>query len=64
MNKKLSVMFAVLLIESMFLASAISITDVSSSPEQVSPGEIVDITIEIENIFEDDIQNLNIKLKL
>jgi len=64
MNKKLSFIFAVLLIESMFLASAVSITDVSSSPEQVSPGEIVDITIEIENIFAYDIENLNIKLNL
>lgn len=64
MNKKLSFMFAVLLIESLFLASAISITDVSSSPEQVSPGEIIDITIEIENIFTYDIENLNIKLNL
>ena len=64
MNKKLSFMFAVLLIESVFLASAISITDVSSSPEQVSPGEIVDITIEIENIFEEEVYNLNVKLDL
>ncbi len=44
--------------------SAVSITDVSSSPQEVVPGEIVNIIIEIENIFEYDVQNLNVKLDL
>jgi len=49
---------------SLNLISAISITDVSSSPSEVAPGEIIDITIEIENIFDYDVTNLNVKLNL
>ncbi len=46
------------------LVSAISITDVSSSPTEVAPGEEVKITIEIKNIFSYDVENLNVKLDL
>jgi len=63
MNTKILIILCITLFSLNFI-SAISITDVSSSPEQVSPGEIVDITIEIENIFTYDIENLNIKLNL
>ncbi|MBU1129111.1 MAG: hypothetical protein KJ949_00585 [Nanoarchaeota archaeon] len=49
---------------SLSLISAVSIKDVSSLPDQVEPGEIASITIEIENIFERDIFNLNVKLDL
>ena len=44
--------------------SGVSITDVSSSPQEVVPGEIVNIVIEVENIFEYDVKNLNVKLDL
>lgn len=53
----------VLLISLNFI-SAVSITDVSSSPQEVAPGEIVNIIVEIENIFEYDVYNLNVKLDL
>ena len=49
---------------SLSFATAVSITDVTSSPAEVVPGEIISITIEIENIFEEDITNLNVKLYL
>ena len=49
---------------SLSFVTAISITDVTSSPTEVAPGEIVDITIEIENIFDYDVTNLNVKLDL
>ncbi len=46
------------------LTSAVSIIDVDSLPTQVAPGETVDILIKIENIFEYDVFNLNVKLDL
>ena len=52
------------LVFSLALVSAVSVTDVSTSPSEVAPGEIVSVTIEIENIFEDDVFNLNVKLDL
>ena len=63
MNTKILTIFCIIFFSLNFI-SAVSITDVSSFPEQVSPGEIVDITIEIENIFEDEVTNLNVKLNL
>jgi len=48
----------------LFLVSAVSITDVSCSPQEVAPGEIVEITIKVENIFGYDVNNLNVKLDL
>ena len=49
---------------SLSFVASVSITDVSSSPEEVAPGETVDITIEIENIFDYDVTNLNVRLDL
>ena len=43
---------------------AVSITDVSSTPEEVAPGEVINIVIDIKNIFEYDVTNLNVKLEL
>ena len=57
--------FAVMfLVFSLALVSAVSVTDVSTSPSEVAPGEIVSVTIEIENIFEYDVLNINVKLDL
>ncbi len=58
------IIFLVCVLFSLNFISAVSITDVSSSPQEVAPGEIVNIVIEIENIFEDDVYNLNVKLDL
>ena len=55
---------AFLLLISLNFISAVSITDVSSSPQEIVPGEIVNIIIEIENIFEYNVYNLNVKLDL
>jgi len=63
MNKKLLIPLCMVLISLSFVA-AVSITDVSSTPTEVAPGKIVDVVIEIENIFDDDVTNLNIKLDL
>lgn len=49
---------------SLTFISAVSVTDVSTSPAEVSPGETVKVTLEIENIFEYDVSNLNVKLDL
>lgn len=63
MKKQILIIMCIFLISLTFV-SGVSITDVSSSPEEVAPGEIVDISIEVENIFEDDVYNLNVKLDL
>ena len=49
---------------SLSFVAAVSITDVSSSPTEVVPGETIDITIEIENIFDYDVTSLNVRLDL
>jgi hypothetical protein len=58
------IIFLVCVLFSLNFISGVSITDVSSSPQEVAPGEIVNIIIEIENIFDDDVYNLNVKLDL
>ncbi len=62
-SKNLLFVFCILLL-SLSSVSAISIKDVSSSPLQVEPGGTASITIEIENTFEKDVFNLNVKLDL
>ena len=62
-NKLIPLTIFIFLISLNFIL-AVSIRDVSSSPEEVAPGQIVEIVIEIKNIFEDDVLNLNIKLDL
>lgn len=63
MNQKLLILLCLVFISLSFVA-AVSITDVTSSPTEVVPGKTIDITIEIENIFEYDVTSLNIKLDL
>ncbi len=63
-SKILTIAFLFLLIGNLFLVSAISITDVSTSSEEVVPGQAVQVFIEIENIFEFNVANLKVKLKL
>ena len=63
MKYKILISLCMILI-SLSFATAVSITDVSSSPVEVVPGEIISITIEIENIFNYDVTNLNVKLNL
>jgi hypothetical protein len=64
-NKILSSILGIFLLVSMLnVISAVSITDVSSNPSEVVPGQTADITIEIENIFDYDIENIRVKLDL
>ena len=44
------------------LVSAITITDVKTSPSEVAPGETAKITLDIENTLKDNVENLNIGL--
>jgi len=46
------------------LASAVTIKSAVTSPSEIAPGEIAKITIEIENILSDDVQNVNVALDL
>jgi len=63
MNNKLLIPLCMILISLSFVV-AVSITDVSSTPEEVAPGEVINIVIDIKNIFEYDVTNLNVKLEL
>ena len=63
MNNKILISLCMVLISLSFVA-AVSITDVSSTPTEVVPGEVVNIVIDIENIFDYDVTNLNVKLDL
>jgi hypothetical protein len=65
-NKKIFLIVCIFLVGLVFvnLVNAITIKDVSSSPEEIAPGEVASVSIEIENIFEEDIENLKIKLDL
>jgi len=63
MNNKILIALCMVLVSLSFVA-AVSITDVSSSPTEVAPGETIDITIEIENIFDYDVTSLNVRLDL
>lgn len=49
---------------SLTIVSAVTIKDVSSIPNEIAPGEVASISIEIENIFEKDVKNLEVKLDL
>jgi len=60
----LSIILALLLITNIFLASAVTIKDVTSYPDEVAPGEVFSVSIEIENIHTFDIENINVKLIL
>ena len=63
MNNKFALMICMILISLSFVA-AVSIRDVSSSPAEVAPGEVINIIIDVKNIFEYDVTNLNVKLIL
>src|SRR3989338_10609427 len=53
-----------LILMNIFLAGAVSIDGVVTSPQEVAPGGIVDITLKIENPSDEDLFNLEIKLNL
>ena len=63
MNTKILIILFITLFSLNFI-SAISITDVSTSPKEVVPGQVVEVFIGIENIFEYYVTNLNVKLNL
>lgn len=63
MNTKIFAVVCIILF-SASLISALSIKDVESSPSEIMPGETATIVIEIENNFNSDITNLNVKLDL
>jgi len=63
MNIKILILSCIIILSFSFI-SAVSITDVSSSPEEVAPGQIVEISIEIENVFDYYVTNLNVRLNL
>lgn len=66
MERKNKIAFAslilLLLVANLFVISALTIKSVASTPEQVAPGESASISIEIENNFNEDVENVNIFL--
>jgi len=63
MNKMAFLTGCMILISLGFL-SAISITEVHTNPQEVSPGKVFEISIKIKNIFNQDFYNVNVKLNL
>ena len=49
-----------LLVAYMFLVAGVTIKDVTSTPDEVEPGEVFDISIEIENTHGFDIENVSL----
>jgi hypothetical protein len=66
MNKTgtLTILGIIFLAFALTFVSAVTITDVSSSPAQAAPGEVVEVSINIENIHTFDIENINVRLDL
>jgi len=63
-TKIISLLLGILLIANIFMASAVTIKDVTSYPAEVAPGEVFDVSVEIENIHSFDVENINVKLDL
>lgn len=66
MNSKtlLSIMLGILLVANILMVSAVTIKDVSSTPDEVEPGEVFDISIEIENTHYFNIEDIKVRLIL
>ena len=60
--KNKSLLIPIIIIFNIFLVSAISISSISSSPEQIAPGQTATISLEIENNLNDDAENIQIAL--
>lgn len=63
-SKILALTGILMFVLSLACISAVSIKDVSSVPGEVSPGETISVSIEVENIFEYDVEKLTVKLDL
>jgi hypothetical protein len=62
--KKHILMTGLMILLSLSIVSAISITDVESFPQEITPGETAKISIEIENTLNMDVSNVNVGLDL
>ncbi len=61
-NKLLTLITAILIILSLASVQALTITSVSTSPDEIAPGETAIIKIEIENDGEEDIEDVSVSL--
>jgi len=66
--KKIAIIAAMIalifVVQSISLASAVTISGVTSTPDEVEPGEKVTLNIEVENTLEDDIEKVIVSLDL
>ena len=63
-TKMVSMILGILLVANMFLVAGVTIKDVTSTPDEVEPGEVFDVSIEIQNTHDFDIENVRVKLML
>lgn len=63
-TKNITIFGMIFLVLALNFVSAITVKDVSSNPSEVIPGQVADITIEIENILSDDVTDLRVKFDL
>ena len=64
MNSKNILLILLISLTFITFIDAVTIKDVSSLPNEIMPGEVATISIEVENIFENDVENLNVKIDL
>jgi hypothetical protein len=65
-NKSILALICMIIISLTFMqaVSALTIRDITSTPDQVVPGGTVDVSIEIENTLSFDVENVNVALDL
>jgi hypothetical protein len=64
MKTKFLILLTVIFIAQIYLASALTISSVSSNPNEVQPGEKFSLDLKIENNLEDDVENVIVSLIL
>lgn len=63
-TQKILITIAIMFVVQLFLASALTIDSIDVSPDEISPGESVSISIDISNNAEVDITNINANLDI
>lgn len=61
---KFLVLFAVILVTQIYLASALAISSATTNPNEVQPGEHFSLSLKVENTLNEDIENIIVSLNL
>lgn len=64
MKIKFLVLFAVILVAQVYLASALTISSATTNPSEIQPGDHFSLSLKVENTLSEDIENIVISLNL